>query len=286
MVPTTRDFQGDPRDYDANNVPERLGVRKLITRVQLDEANGIAYLGQGTARISFSTLSDLICALEMLADTEIGSDFGWNGDGQYMDHEGRLVYPPAREFVRDELSRSSIPSFFIEKDSRQSRTLLLDEDDLRTQNPESCRVELNDVIDSLIKYLALHPEKMYELDPYKFEELVAALFRERGYEVVHTPRARDGGRDLLAFFKEPFGTILTIVECKKYGQHRRIGPALVRQLYGVVEKERASHGILVTTTLFTPGARDFALDLQYRLSLRDFEDLARWCKEYKSALNR
>jgi hypothetical protein len=35
--------------------------------------------------------------------------------------------------------------------------------------------------------LAKHPEKMQDLTPRKFEELVAALFRAKGYDVELTP---------------------------------------------------------------------------------------------------
>ena len=47
-----------------------------------------------------------------------------------------------------------------------------------------------------------HPELMRNLSPRKFEELVAELFSDMGYEVVLTPATRDGGFDFKAFRKE------------------------------------------------------------------------------------
>lgn len=44
----------------------------------------------------------------------------------------------------------------------------------------------------LIKYLALHPHKIYDLNPHKFEEVVAELIRNLGYDVILTPKTRDG----------------------------------------------------------------------------------------------
>ena len=122
---------------------------------------------------------------------------------------------------------------------------------------------------------------MKDVHPRRFEELVAELFRRMGYEVVLTPTARDGGRDVHAFQKGGVGTLLTLVECKRFRPDRKVGVGVVRALFGVVEAERASHGIIATTSSFTRDAKLFQQNLQYRLSLRDFTDLAKWCKQYR-----
>jgi len=122
---------------------------------------------------------------------------------------------------------------------------------------------------------------MQEVHPRRFEELVAELFARMGYRVVLTPPARDGGRDIHAFQKGGVGTLLTLVECKRFSPDHKVGVGLVRALYGVVEAERASHGIIATTSSFTRGASQFQQNLTYRLSLRDYGDLANWCKRYR-----
>jgi hypothetical protein len=49
------------------------------------------------------------------------------------------------------------------------------------------QVDLSEIDDELIKYLAQHPEGMHDMAPRKFEELVAAIFRAKGYTVELTP---------------------------------------------------------------------------------------------------
>jgi len=122
---------------------------------------------------------------------------------------------------------------------------------------------------------------MRDMHPRKFEELVAELFHRMGYDVILTPRSKDGGFDVLAFQKTGVGKLLTLVECKRYSPKDKVGVGLVRSLYGVVEEKNATHGVIATTSSFTRGARQFQQNLEYRLSLRDFNDLAAWCKEYK-----
>jgi len=79
---------------------------------------------------------------------------------------------------------------------------------------------------------------------------------------------------------------LYVVECKRFCPDRRIGPHLVRGLYGVVERERATRGILATTSFFTPGARVEANgDLAYRLSLRDGKDMGDWIRATRASVD-
>jgi HJR/Mrr/RecB family endonuclease len=252
---------------------------ELVASVKLDaKTNTVSLRYKGEPKVMFSTLSDLACALKEIADTLYAD--GWDSMGTYMDGDGYLLYPGARHYIDGALRESGIQEFFERRDYKQEREQLY-KTALSIPLPSVVRVEFADITEELIRYLASHPEKMYELNPYKFEDLVAEIFRDRGYDVIQTPYSKDDGRDLLAVYKEPFGTILTLVECKRYAAHQRIGPALVRHLFGVVEHERASHGILATTSFFTKGAREWTFDLQYKLSLHDYNDVVAWCREYR-----
>lgn len=143
------------------------------------------------------------------------------------------------------------------------------------------RIDLETVNDELILSLRRHPELLHEIDPRRFEELVAELMRDRGWEVRLTPRSRDGGRDILAFFKNPVGTMLTLVECKRWRPDRHVGVEIVRGLYGVVSAENASGGMIATTSFFTTPAREFQQSVPHRLSLRDRDALLEWIRSYK-----
>lgn len=96
------------------------------------------------------------------------------------------------------------------------------------------------VNDELIRYLAAHPESLRDLDPRRFEKLVAELFQRQAFEVTLTPRTRDGGKDVYAVKNDQFGSILYLIECKRYAAKNRVGVEAVRGLYGTVAAEKAT----------------------------------------------
>lgn len=136
------------------------------------------------------------------------------------------------------------------------------------------------VNDELLTHLAQQPELLRKINPRRFEEIVAELFRKRGFEVELTPGTRDGGRDLFALQSDAFGKSLYLVECKRYSASRRVGVEIIRGLYGIVQADRATKGIIVTTSSYTKDALAFATPLQYQLTLRDFEALKEWLVQW------
>jgi restriction system protein len=55
-----------------------------------------------------------------------------------------------------------------------------------------------DIEHEMVKHFTLHPVEMYLLHPRKFEELIAAIFRNQGFQVELTPQTRDSGCDFIA----------------------------------------------------------------------------------------
>jgi restriction system protein len=94
------------------------------------------------------------------------------------------------------------------------------------------------------------------LDPIDFEDLVAALFKAMGMEVMTTERSGDGGVDVRAMDPDPIRGGKLVIQVKRY--RNTIPPAPVRDLYGTMLHEGAIKGILVTTAEFGPSAQDFA----------------------------
>ena len=109
---------------------------------------------------------------------------------------------------------------------------------------------------------------------------MAKIFEDQGYEVELTPPSRDGGRDLMLVQKASIGSILTLVECKRYGATNKVGVDIVRALYGVVESERATKGLVATTSHFTKGAIDYRDSVRYRLELSDYDRICEWLRPY------
>lgn len=142
------------------------------------------------------------------------------------------------------------------------------------------RTELGEVNEELVRYLAAHPDKLQVLESRRFEELVAEIFRDFGYEIILTPRSKDGGLDIRGIRKDAVGTLLYLIECKRYAPTRPVGIEIVRRLYGVTVDERASCGVVVTTSHFTRGAKEFADRNKYQVSLRDYNNLTEWLKHY------
>jgi len=130
------------------------------------------------------------------------------------------------------------------------------------------------ISDELIRRLAEQPHLMHEMHWRDFEELVAELFSRDGFDVTLTPGSGDRGVDLFAARRTGLGTLLYVVECKRYEDP--IGPNLVRELGWVVERHRANVGVLATTSRFTVGAVEETRSFPLRVSLADFRRISGW----------
>lgn len=113
------------------------------------------------------------------------------------------------------------------------------------------------------------------LRPRALEEVTARLYESMGYTAELTPYTKDRGRDLIARREEPRRRELVVVECKT---GKAIGVNVVRQLRGVMEREQANKGVLVTTSKFTKGAVEEARTA--KLELIDGSQLSELLNKY------
>lgn len=137
-------------------------------------------------------------------------------------------------------------------------------------------IDVSEVNDWMLNELNKNPTDLYQLSSRRFEELVAELLIRKGYNVELTPATRDGGKDIYASRKNNLGSFLYIVECKKYKPTHKVGVNVLRDLYGVLSKERATYGVAVTTSYFSKPAQDFQQELQFQMSLKDFDSIKQW----------
>jgi hypothetical protein len=151
-----------------------------------------------------------------------------------------------------------------------------------TETPQIATVS-HEAWTSLISRLSKNPELLHNLHPRKFEELVAELLSREGLEIHLTPETRDRGRDVLAFHQTPVGRLLYLVECKRHLRTRPVGIGIVQRLYGVVAQERATAGLIVTTSRFSKEALTFAETVKHRLGLRDYENMKIWLRKHGPA---
>ncbi|HWM93905.1 MAG TPA: restriction endonuclease [Thermoanaerobaculia bacterium] len=138
--------------------------------------------------------------------------------------------------------------------------------------------------EALVEALRKRPESIYDLSPRKFEELIADLLTNMGWEVELTGVTRDGGKDMLAYLNTDLGRLLCLVEAKRYRRDRQVGVDLVRSLYGTLYDHQANSAMLVTTSSFSADARELQKKHQYHLSLRDYADIIGWLHRYKRAV--
>jgi len=142
--------------------------------------------------------------------------------------------------------------------------------------PQSIQVAVLDTNEALINRLRSEPELLRDLSPRRFEEIVAGLLSKQGYSVELTPPTQDGGFDMFAARKDELGRFLFLVECKRYTPPNKVGVSIVRSLHGVVQQKQANAGIVVTSSFFTRGAKEFQQRLPYQVQLQDYFAIQKW----------
>jgi len=147
---------------------------------------------------------------------------------------------------------------------------------------EAVRPAIVIATDRLIEHLSRQPTDLFKLPPRKFEEVIAELLADMGWEVHLTKQTRDGGRDILAFLNLDIGRLLCLVEAKRYSPDRPVGIDLVRNLYGVLSDEQANAALLVTTSYFTQDAREFQRRHVHQISLQEYRDVVAWIKKWRT----
>jgi restriction system protein len=112
-------------------------------------------------------------------------------------------------------------------------------------------VESTDVLSSIDQ----RPNLM-ELTPGEFETLITNLFEKMGLETRLTQASRDGGVDCVAYDPRPIFGGKVVIQAKRYKS--TVGVSAVRDLFGTMQNEGASKGILVTTSGYGKASFEFA----------------------------
>jgi restriction system protein len=137
------------------------------------------------------------------------------------------------------------------------------------------------VTDYLIKKLQKYPQDIYRVTPRQFEEIIADLLKDKGFDIELTQQSRDGGKDILAYLNTDAGKLLTLVEAKRYGKTKPVGVSIIRSLYGTLCDYDANSAMLVTTSRFSKDTKEFQKKHPYRLALREYSDVVEWINKYK-----
>ena len=114
-------------------------------------------------------------------------------------------------------------------------------------------------------------DQMLQLNPIEFENFVGYLFHEAEKWRVETTKASgDGGIDLFLFKNGR----MAVVQCKRY--QKNVAASHVRDLYGTMMNQRASHAYIVTTGTISSPSREWARDKQ--ITLIDGSALEKWAR--------
>lgn len=97
---------------------------------------------------------------------------------------------------------------------------------------------------------------LMELSPKDFESLISNLFQKMGLETRQTQSTRDGGVDCIAYDPRPIFGGKVIIQAKRY--KNTVGVSAVRDLFGTLQNEGASKGILVSTSGYGKSSFEFA----------------------------
>jgi restriction system protein len=97
---------------------------------------------------------------------------------------------------------------------------------------------------------------LLKLSPKEFEDLVQNLFTKMGLDTKPTRLSRDGGVDCVAFDHRPIFGGKVVIQAKRY--RNTVDVSAVRDLFGTLQNEGASKGILVTTSGYGPASYEFA----------------------------
>jgi restriction endonuclease Mrr len=96
-----------------------------------------------------------------------------------------------------------------------------------------------------------------------------------------TPLTHDGGSDILAYRDIGITRVLCLVEVKKHRSDRPVGVNVIRTVYGTLCDSGATNALIVTTSTFTPKARQWQDRHLYRLDLKDYSNLVNWIQHYR-----
>ena len=107
--------------------------------------------------------------------------------------------------------------------------------------------------------------QLRQMDEYEFEELVADIWEQRGWETTVTTASNDRGIDVIAKRKNPFAQKY-VIQAKRYKQGNTVGSPDIQQYSSLQQQEsNVDSVIVVTTSSFTAEAKKIGNKLNVKL---------------------
>ncbi|CNF88490.1 MULTISPECIES: restriction endonuclease [Yersinia] len=132
-----------------------------------------------------------------------------------------------------------------------------------------------------INYLANNTDQLSTMHWRKFEALTAEYFERTGYKVDIGSGRNDGGVDVRVWCPQsnPNDPPIQIIQCKR--TKSKIDKVLVKSLWADVIDENAKGGIIVTTSSFSPGAREVCKVRKYPIREVNRKVVIQWLNDLR-----
>jgi len=146
------------------------------------------------------------------------------------------------------------------------------------QTPDELMRTAHEQIDTALAQDLL--ERIHEAPPDFFERLIVTLLLNMGYGGSRENAGRilgqsgDGGVDGVVD-QDALGLDRLYIQAKRYKSGNNIGAGAIRDFFGSLDRHKAAKGLFVTTSDFSPAAKETAELLSKRIVLIDGEKLAR-----------
>lgn len=100
------------------------------------------------------------------------------------------------------------------------------------------------------KVLAQNPEQFMEIEWRDLERVIATVFSDFGYDVELTPSAKDGGKDVIVWYKgESY-----IIEIKHWNAKNKVGEHYISDFLQVIIRENRKAGLYLSSSGYTSSA--------------------------------
>lgn len=262
-------FQSQPAQDTSHATSRSITQRKNILASQIqslrlelkkynDEKNRLEAIIP-SASVSVSPFATVCCILVIAAAVYVGIVSQEFIVGLLSAAVGIWLVSTACEAIEEDLTKKRKHHINRRYANEISLKAEIEQSIIKTDNALS---NLYNLYDSLNKQQRLWWKK---LDGWAFEKEVAKVFRLDGYEANVTRGSNDGGIDVNLYKNGQH----TIVQCKNH--RSAIGPAPIRDLFGVLKSVGAARAIIVSQTAYTKGAVDFAS--KHGIELMTIDDL-------------
>jgi restriction system protein len=116
-------------------------------------------------------------------------------------------------------------------------------------------------------------DRIRQAPPEFFERLMITLLLSMGFGGSAAEAGRRLGGSGDGGDQDALGLDRVYVQAKRYSATNSVGPGAIRDFFGSLDRHKATKGLFVTTSSFSPAARDTAEFLSKRIVLIDGEQL-------------